>query len=129
LTVCSWRRAWYRKRFKLDAADTNQLVERWVDLPAQGWWSGDVHLHHPSSEPAQREYLVQYALAGDVHVVNLLEMGHHTGTEFVQAGFGRKFRVRRGDFALVSGQEDPRSTFGHIIGLNLQAMVCDTSTS
>jgi hypothetical protein len=104
------------------------LFERWVDLPARGWWSGDVHVHHPSSEPAQREYLVQYALAEDVHVVNLLEMGHHTGTEFVQAGFGRKFRVQRGDFALVSGQEDPRSTFGHIIGLNLQAMVRDTST-
>jgi hypothetical protein len=104
------------------------LFERWVDLSARSWWSGDVHVHHPSSEPAQREYLMQYALAEDVHVVNLLEMGHHTGTEFVQAGFGRKFRVQRGNFALVSGQEDPRSTFGHIIGLNLQAMVRDTST-
>ena len=104
------------------------LLERWVDLPAQGWWSGDVHVHHPSAEPAQREYLMQYALAEDVHLVNLLEMGHHTGTEFTQAGFGKKFRVQRGDFALVSGQEDPRSTFGHIIGLNLQAMVRDTRT-
>jgi hypothetical protein len=71
---------------------------------------------------------MQYALAEDVHLVNLLEMGHHTGTEFAQAGFGRKFRVQRGNFALVSGQEDPRSTFGHIIGLNLQAMVRDTRT-
>ena len=102
--------------------------ERWVDLPARGWWSGDVHVHHPSAEPAQREYLMQYALAEDVHVVNLLEMGDHAGTVFSQAGFGQKFRVQRGDFTLVSGQEDPRSTFGHIIGLNLQAMVRDTST-
>jgi hypothetical protein len=102
--------------------------ERWVDLPARGWWSGDVHVHHPSQEPAQREYLIQYALAEDLHVVNLLEMGHHTGTEFHQAGFGKKFRVQRGDFALVSGQEDPRSTFGHIIGLNLESMVRDTAT-
>jgi len=104
------------------------LFNRWVDLPAQGWWSGDVHVHHPSAQPAQREYLMQYALAEDVHLVNLLEMGHHTGTEFTQAGFGKKFRVQRGNFALVSGQEDPRSTFGHIIGLNLQAMVRDTRT-
>jgi hypothetical protein len=104
------------------------LFKRWVDLPARGWWSGDVHVHHPSAEPAQREYLIQYALAEDVHVVNLLEMGDHAGTEFAQAGFGKKFRVQRGDFALVSGQEDPRSTFGHIIGLNLQAMVRDTTT-
>jgi hypothetical protein len=102
--------------------------ERWVDLPARGWWSGDVHVHHPSSDSAQREFLMQYALAEDVHVVNLLEMGDHRGTEFAQAGFGKKFRVQRGDFALVSGQEDPRSTFGHIIGLNLQAMVRDIAT-
>jgi hypothetical protein len=104
------------------------LLQRWIDLPTRGWWSGDVHVHHPSYDPAQREFLMQYALAEDVHVVNLLEMGHHTGTEFAQAGFGRQFRVQRGSFALVSGQEDPRSTFGHIIGLNLQAMVRDTST-
>ena len=104
------------------------LFQRWIDLPARGWWSGDVHVHHPSYDPAQREYLMRYAVAEDVHVVNLLEMGHHTGTDFAQAGFGKKFRVQQGDFALVSGQEDPRSTFGHIIGLNLQALVRDTAT-
>jgi hypothetical protein len=104
------------------------VLKRWIDLPARGWWSGDVHVHHPTSEAAQREFLMQYALAEDVHVVNLLEMGHHTGVEFIQAGFGKEFRLQRGDFALVSGQEDPRSTFGHIIGLNLRAMVRDTAT-
>jgi hypothetical protein len=102
--------------------------KRWIDLPSRGWWSGDVHVHHPSYDPAQREFLMQYAIAEDVHVVNLLEMGHHTGTEFSQAGFGPKFRVQRDNSALVSGQEDPRSTFGHIIGLNLQSMVRDIAT-
>jgi hypothetical protein len=103
-------------------------LKRWIDLPARGWWSGDVHVHHPTREPGQREFLMQYALAEDVHVVNLLEMGHHKGTDFPQAGFGENFRVQKGNFALVSGQEDPRSTFGHIIGLNLKAMVRDLST-
>ncbi len=103
-------------------------LRRWIDLPAQGWWSGDVHVHHPSVDPAQREFLIQYAVAEDVHLVNLLEMGDHTGTAFKQAGFGQPFRVQRGNFALVAGQEDPRSTFGHIIGLNLQSMVRDTTT-
>ena len=103
-------------------------LKRWINLPANGWWSGDVHVHHPSYDAAQREFLMQYALAEDVHLVNLLEMGHHAGTDFPQAGFGPKFRVQRDNFALVSSQEDPRSTFGHIIGLNLQAMVRDVST-
>jgi len=104
------------------------VFKRWLDLPAQGWWSGDVHVHHPTIDPAQREFLLQYALAEDVHVVNLLAMGDHLKVEFLQAGFGPSFRLRRGDFALVAGQEDPRSTFGHIIGLNLQAMARDTTT-
>ncbi len=104
------------------------VLERWVDLPSMGWWSGDVHVHHPSYDPAHREFLMRYAVAEDVHLVNLLEMGHHKGTDFRQAGFGEKFRMQRGSFALISGQEDPRSTFGHIIGLNIQSMVRDLNT-
>jgi hypothetical protein len=98
-------------------------LKRWVDLPAAGWYSGDVHVHHPSRTEGQRAFLIHYARAVDLHVVNLLEMGHHKGTDFKQAGFGPKFRYVRGPYALVSGQEDPRSTYGHIIGLNTRSLV------
>jgi hypothetical protein len=98
-------------------------LKRWVNLAERGWWSGDVHVHHPSLQPEHREFLLQYAVAEDLHVINLLEMGHHKGTEFKQAGFGSKFRHHRGDYWLVPGQEEPRSTFGHIIGLNLDKFV------
>ena len=103
-------------------------MRRWVDMPRRGWWSGDVHVHHPTVDPAHREFLLRYAQAADLHIVNTLEMGHHEGTDFVQEGFGKAFRDRRGDYCLISGQEEPRSTFGHIIGLNLQHMVRDLST-
>ncbi|MGQ9651702.1 MAG: CehA/McbA family metallohydrolase [Phycisphaerae bacterium] len=98
-------------------------LNRWVNLAERGWWSGDVHVHHPSLKPKHREYLLQYAMAEDLHVVNLLEMGHHKGTEFKQDGFGSKFRSNRGDYWLVPGQEEPRSTFGHILGLNISEFV------
>lgn len=103
-------------------------LERWVNLPERGWWSGDVHVHHPTFDPAMREFLLEYATAEDVHVVNTLEMGHHGGTHFPQQGFGKKYRVQRDEYVLVSGQEDPRSTFGHIIGINLESMVRDPKT-
>jgi hypothetical protein len=61
-------------------------------------------------------------------VVNVLEMGHHRGTDFKQQGFGKKFRVNRADYWLVSGQEEPRSTFGHIIGLNTSSLARDLAT-
>lgn len=98
-------------------------LTRWIDMKKRGWWSGDVHVHHPLLEPAHRAFLIQYAIAADLHMVNVLEMGHHQGTDFKQEGFGEEHRVREGDYCLVAGQEEPRSTFGHIIGLNLQHFV------
>lgn len=103
-------------------------LQRWIDLPKRGWYSGDVHVHHPTNKPGFKEFLLEYAKAEDIHLVNVLEMGHHLGREFKQEGFGEKFRTCKGDICLVSGQEDPRSTFGHIIGLNINQMERDTST-
>ena len=113
-------------------ADPSPIYEyvlmRWINLPAKGWWSGDVHVHHPLLTKAHQEYLLSYAQAADLHVVNLLEMGHHEGTDFKQRAFGPEARVQRGDYALVAGQEEPRSQYGHIIGLNISALVRDLST-
>lgn len=103
-------------------------LERWINLPEMGWYSGDIHVHHPTEEKLHQKFLIQSAKAVDLHVVNILEMGHHLGTEFKQAGFGNDFREYDEDYCLVSGQEDPRGKFGHIIGLNLQSMVRDTNT-
>lgn len=101
-------------------------LKRWTNLPARGWWTGDVHVHHPVLEPAHREFLLHYATAEDLHVVNILQMGDEHGIRYYQMGFGKEYRSRRGDYCLVSGQEEPRSTFGHIIGLNIQSFVRDT---
>jgi hypothetical protein len=103
------------------------MLKRWINLPHRGWYSGDVHVHHPANKPEFREYLLEYAKAEDVHLVNLLEMGDHHGTEFRQEGFGKEFRTTKDDIILVSGQEDPRSTYGHIIGLNINQLARDTS--
>lgn len=103
-------------------------VKRWIDLPAKGWWSGDVHVHHPLLDDTHAEYLLSYAAASDLNIINLLEMGHHQGTEFKQRAFGPKARVQRGNHWIIPGQEEPRSMFGHIIGLNTTGMVRDVAT-
>ncbi len=125
------------KETDVEIKKTYQL-RRWINLPKMGWYSGDVHVHHPTNKPGFREYLLAFAKAEDLHLVNILEMGHHgtgvdaaghvhTGTDFPQQGFGQKFRVNKGSYWLVSGQEDPRDRFGHIIGLNIEQMVRDTT--
>jgi hypothetical protein len=102
-------------------------LKRWINLPQRGWWSGDVHVHHPTNKPSFKKYLLKFGEAENVHMLNMLEMGHHLGTDFKVDGFGKKFRICRGNFCLVSGQEDPRTENGHIIGLNIEYQVRDTS--
>ncbi len=103
-------------------------LKRWINLPQKGWYSGDVHVHHPTTKPEFKEYLLQYAKAEDIHLVNLLEQGNdHVIEGSPQEGFGEKFRVCKEGICLVSGQEDPSSRFGHIIGMNINQLVRDTS--
>ena len=42
-------------------------IQRWIDLPKLGWYSGDTRAHHLSPHAALLE-----AQAEDIHVVNLL---------------------------------------------------------
>ena len=116
-----------REEFRTGDGDLEKTfrLERWIDLPSEGWYSGDIHVHHPTTEKAHRDFLLEYADAEDVHVVNALEQHHTGGQHSRQAGFGKKFRVERGGRWLVSGQEAPSSTFGHVIGLNVDRLVHD----
>ncbi len=57
--------------------------------------------------------------------MNILEQHHHGGSHWKQWGFGKKFRVERDGRWLICGQEAPSSTFGHIIGLNVDRLVHD----
>jgi hypothetical protein len=102
--------------------------KRWINLPQRGWYSGDVHVHHPTTKPEFKEYLLEYARAEDLHLVSLLTQGNdHEIKGAPQEGFGEKFRLCKDDLCLVSGQEDPSSRFGHVIGLNINQLVRDTS--
>ncbi len=105
------------------ALEKTVRLERWIDLAKEGWISGDVHVHHPTTEESHRDFLLEYARAEDVRLVNILEQTHHGGRHSPQAGFGPKFRAERDGRWLVSGQEAPSSTFGHIIGLNVERLV------
>ena len=102
-------------------------LKRWINLPRRGWYSGDVHAHHPLTTQAFRDYTMQLAKAEDVHLLNILQMGDRKNTHFQPEGFGKQFRIRKGNTCIVSGQEEPRSDYGHIIGLNIQALARDTA--
>ncbi|MEO6948783.1 MAG: CehA/McbA family metallohydrolase [Ginsengibacter sp.] len=102
-------------------------LTRWINLPAMGWYSGDVHTHHPMNKPSFKAYLLQMMKAEDLHVANVLIMGDRFRTDFKNEGFGKEFRTCQDNRCLVPGQEDPRSDFGHVIALNINEMARDTT--
>ncbi len=94
-------------------------MERYADLPALGWFSGDSHVHIQRHRVDDEAVWGQLA-AEDVHVANLLEMGNIAGTHFKQPAWGEEGHFGRDSYMLVSGQEDPRTVQrGHTIHHNL----------
>jgi hypothetical protein len=98
-------------------------LSRYADLPRDGWYSGDSHIHLMRDQPADLNVWAQMA-AEDVHLSNLLEMGNIEGTYFKQPAWDRAGRFERDGYALVPGQEDPRTGMrGHTIHWNLKSHV------
>ncbi|MDX3899242.1 MAG: CehA/McbA family metallohydrolase [Sphingobium sp.] len=95
-------------------------LERYADMPASGWYSGDAHIHVTRDEvvdPATWGFIS----AEDIHVANLLEMGNIIKVYFHQPSqWGKASRYQKDGHALVSGQESPRTGFfGHTIHHNI----------
>jgi hypothetical protein len=104
-------------------------LKRWVDMAGAGWYSGDNHVHHPRTRPEHDQFLLTWARAEDVHVLNVVQQRTLRLLTFPQA-FGANARYQEEDFALVSGQEDPSMQIdeqGHTLALNLPDPVSDLS--
>ncbi len=102
-------------------------LERWTDMPAAGWYSGDDHVHMIRDESDNGE-ISQLMQAEDVHVTNVLQMGNPANTYFHQYAFGEAGRYLDEGHALVSGLEDPRTAlFGHTISLNISEVIRNPS--
>ncbi len=102
-------------------------IKRWIDMPSRGWYSGDMHVHWARPTAAANPPLLRWTQAEDVHVASVLRMGDAKQTYFEQYGFGKPGQVVSGNYALVPGQEDPRTNIiGHTLHLKLQSPVRDT---
>jgi hypothetical protein len=98
-------------------------LDRWVDMPARGWYSSDDHIHLRRS-PADDPSIVRWIAAEDIHVGNLLQMGDFWATYFMQYGFGPRGRYHELGRWISPGQEDPRTPeVGHTISLGADQFV------
>ena len=113
---------------EVEAGGHHELVlglERWVDMPAEGWYSADDHLHITRRQRADELRVARWMRAEDLHVANLLQMG--TIDQFgvtPQPGFGDAGAFREAGTLVLAGQEHPRTHFlGHTITLAADAPI------
>ena len=115
----------------IESGRTTQVshaLERWSDLPARGWYSGDDHIHIERREPTHNSNILKYTRAEDVHLSNLLQAANISSPFFPQYAFGTQGRYIEGNYALATGQENPRTSHrGHTIGLNAKKYYWDQS--
>jgi len=98
-------------------------LERWIDMPARGWYASDDHIHLRRS-PTDDRAIVRWIAAEDIHVGNLLEMGDFWATYFSQYAFGAPGRYQEEGRLLSPGQEEPRTPeVGHTISLGASQFV------
>lgn len=110
------------RKFTVTSEDKNINVEmeRWLDLPKLGWYSGDVHIHI-KREQKDNENLAKVFKAEDLHFSNLLEMSTTENNHFKQYSFGKDGIFNKDDYTIVPGIEGPRTAYrGHAIALNVK---------
>ncbi len=106
-----------------EASHTFRL-ERWVDMPARGWYSADDHIHIRRS-PRENPLILQWVSAEDIHVGALLQMGDFwSDSYFTQYAWGQDGVYQVEDHLLTSGQEEPRThALGHTISMGADEFV------
>lgn len=109
-----------------EETNVSVTLERHIDMPTRGWWSGDCHVHIERPDPSIDAHILMAAQAEDIHVTNTLTWGDVEAVHAPQYAFGQAGSVRDGDYWLIPGQEEPRtSLLGHTIMLNIPEFVRD----
>jgi TolB protein len=97
------------------------VLERLADLPAQGWWSGDLHVHmnYGGTYRNTPEHLAFQARAEDLHVVENLVVNKEQRIPDIAYFRTDPDPASHPGFLLVHGQEYHTSYWGHVALLGL----------
>jgi hypothetical protein len=105
-------------------------LEQWVDMPAQGYFSGDIHQHFTRTDPQENLYWEALARAEDLHVINTMVLKHGEPTNrYSQYAYGREGTHQNGHYVIVPGQEfRDNDMSGHVSMAGIQQIIEPVST-
>jgi len=116
------------REVQVQAGKTAELkvpMSRWTDLPEQGWFGADDHIHIPRPVETLNVPISQWMQAEDIHVANLLQWGHSRDfKEAIQYRHGPAGLYQEGKYILAAGQENPRTNIlGHTVILGASSPI------
>ncbi|MEM6414145.1 MAG: CehA/McbA family metallohydrolase [Pseudomonadota bacterium] len=102
-------------------------LERIVNMPALGWYSGDDHIHIERTHRDIDPIVLRHMMAEDIHVGNTLHMGRAHGFSVTpQYAHGEESYYQEGDYLIATGQENLRThLLGHQISLGADSPLRD----
>lgn len=105
-------------------------LEQWVDMPAQGYFSGDIHQHFTRSSPQDNLYWEALARAEDVHLVNTMVLKHgEPANRYSQYAYGKEGTHQNGHYVIVPGEEfRDNDMSGHVTMAGIQRIIEPVST-
>jgi len=112
------------QRFTIEAEQLlslNKTLRPWLDMAAKGWYAGDTHIHYQRADREEHQDLQTIMQAEHLSVANLLQMDDIGTVGFKQYNWGADAYHNDALFALVPGQEGPRSNRGHTMHLNIKS--------
>ena len=116
------------REVEIQSGETTELtikMPRWVNMPAQGWYGADDHVHIARPVKELNPFISKMMQAEDLHVANLLQMGMSTRFHItIQYTHGPESIYQEGNYILATGQENPRTHFlGHTITLGASSAI------
>ncbi len=90
-------------------------LARWSDLSGQGWYGGDVHIHHIAPKTCSLEMDAE-----DLHVANILTSDFTTDQDQFE---GKLNSLSRGKRLIYVNQEFRNDQLGHMNLLNLKKLI------
>ena len=99
-----------RVRIEPGQRELTLRIKRWSNMNAEGWYSGDSHVHFLSSQGAVTE-----AAGEDLNVVNLLQSQWGSLFTSTEDFIGEPNVARSGDTIVYVSQENRQHVMGHLI--------------
>jgi hypothetical protein len=106
-------------------------LEQWVEMPAEGYFSGDIHQHFTRSFAEENPYWEALARAEDLHLINIMVLKHgEPTTRYSQYAYGRNGTHQKGHYVIVPGEEfRDNDMSGHVTMAGIEQVIEPVSTA